>query len=33
MLLWGVFYGLGLGAGLGYAFHACQQRARELLTG
>ncbi|HEX9699826.1 MAG TPA: hypothetical protein VGD06_10235 [Acidobacteriota bacterium] len=31
MLLWGVFYGLGLGAGLGYAFHACQERARQLL--
>jgi hypothetical protein len=31
MLLWGVFYGIGFGAGLGYAFHACQDRARALL--
>ncbi|MCC7374999.1 MAG: hypothetical protein IT581_10100 [Verrucomicrobiales bacterium] len=31
MLAWGVFYGLGLGAGLGYAFHRCQRAARELL--
>lgn len=31
MLSWGVFYGLGLGAGLGYAFHRCQRAARELV--
>ncbi len=31
MLSWGVFYGLGLGAGLGYAFHRCQRAARKLL--
>lgn len=31
MLLWGVFYGLGLGAGLGLAFYFCQERARLLL--
>jgi hypothetical protein len=31
MLLWGVFYGLGFGAGLGLAFHLCQSRARALL--
>ncbi len=30
MLAWGVFYGLGLGAGLGYAFHRCQRAARHL---
>lgn len=28
---WGLFYGLGFGAGLGAAFHLCQTRARELL--
>jgi hypothetical protein len=32
MLAWGVFYGLGLGAGLGYAFHRCQRAARALVT-
>jgi hypothetical protein len=32
MLAWGVFYGLGLGAGLGHAFHRCQREARRLLT-
>lgn len=32
MLSWGVFYGLGLGAGLGLAFHFCQERARKLLA-
>ncbi|WP_395741484.1 hypothetical protein [Prosthecobacter sp.] len=32
-LSWGVFYGLGLGAGLGAAFHLCQERARKLLSG
>lgn len=26
MLSWGVFYGLGLGAGLGYALHRCRPR-------
>lgn len=31
MLSWGLFYGLGLGAGLGYAFHRCQRAARRLL--
>lgn len=31
-LLWGVCYGLGLGAGLGLAFHLCQSRARALLA-
>lgn len=32
MLLWGVCYGLGFGAGLGLAFHLCQSRARALLA-
>lgn len=32
MMSWGLFYGLGLGTGLGLAFHACQTRARELLA-
>lgn len=32
-LMWGVCYGLGLGAGLGLAFHLCQTRARALLAG
>ncbi len=32
-LMWGVCYGLGLGAGLGLAFYLCQSRARELLRG
>lgn len=31
MLLWGVFYGLGFGAGLGLAFHRCQQGLRSLI--
>jgi hypothetical protein len=31
MLLWGVCFGLGLGAGLGLAFHQCQSAARALL--
>jgi hypothetical protein len=31
MLLWGVFYGLGLGAGLGHAFHRCQRALRQRL--
>lgn len=30
---WGLFYGLGFGAGLGFAFHACQAQARKLLAG
>ncbi|HEX8296613.1 MAG TPA: hypothetical protein VF593_09955 [Chthoniobacteraceae bacterium] len=32
-LLWGVFYGLGFGAGLGLAFHFCQTNARALIRG
>jgi hypothetical protein len=32
-LSWGVFYGLGFGAGLCLAFHICQERARKLLAG
>jgi hypothetical protein len=31
MLLWGVCYGLGLGAGLGLAFYYCPSRARAVL--
>ena len=31
MLLWGVCYGLGFGAGLGLAFYFCQERVREAL--
>jgi len=31
-LLWGVCYGLGFGAGLGWAFHECQSAARRLLA-
>ena len=31
MLLWGICYGIGLGAGLGVAFHLCQERARAAL--
>lgn len=30
-LLWGAAYGLGMGAGLGFALHACQQPVRERL--
>ena len=33
MLLWGVCYGIGFGAGLGLAFHICQTRARAMLRG
>ncbi len=29
---WGVCYGLGLGAGLGAAFHLCQSQARGLIA-
>ncbi len=29
---WGVFYGAGLGAGLGWALHLCQAKTRELLA-
>ena len=31
MMLWGVCYGIGFGAGLGLAFHLCQARARAIL--
>jgi hypothetical protein len=31
MLLWSVCYGIGFGAGLGVAFHLCQERARAAL--
>ena len=30
-LLWGACYGLGFGAGLGFAFHFCQEKTREAL--
>jgi len=30
-LLWGVCYGIGFGAGLGFAFHRYQERTREAL--
>ena len=33
MLLWGVCYGIGFGAGLGLSFHICQTRARAALAG
>jgi hypothetical protein len=33
MLVSGLCFGVGLGAGLGYAFHQCQTRARALLSG
>ena len=29
---WGICYGIGLGAGLGVAFHLCQTRARAVLA-
>lgn len=32
MLLWGVSYGIGFGAGLGLAFHLCQAPVRALLA-
>ena len=28
---WGFFYGLGFGAGIGFAFYLCQKDARRLL--
>ncbi|MDB6172970.1 MAG: hypothetical protein JWL59_2281 [Chthoniobacteraceae bacterium] len=31
-LQWGICYGIGLGAGLGLAFHLCQEPARKLLA-
>jgi hypothetical protein len=31
ILLWGACYGIGFGAGLGIAFHFCQEQARQLL--
>lgn len=31
MMQWGVCYGIGLGAGLGLAFHLCQKQARALV--
>ena len=33
MMLWGVCYGIGFGAGLGVAFRICQARARAALGG
>jgi hypothetical protein len=30
-LLWGICYGIGFGAGLGFAFSVCQERARAML--
>jgi len=30
--VWGVFYGLGFGAGLGLAFHFCQAQTRAMLS-
>ena len=29
---WGLFYGIGFGAGIGFAFHACQARVRKRLA-
>lgn len=31
MLVWAVCYGIGFGAGLGIAFHLCQERVRAML--
>ena len=31
MLLWAVCYGIGFGAGLGVAYHLCQERVRVML--
>jgi len=33
MLLWGVSYGLGFGAGIGYTLYACQEPVRRRLKG
>lgn len=30
--LWGLCYGAGFGAGIGWAFHVCQTEARRLIT-
>lgn len=30
--IWGLFYGLGFGAGIGFAFHSCQSEARRLIA-
>lgn len=32
-VLWGLCYGLGFGAGLGFTFHVCQSEARKLIAG
>lgn len=32
MLMWGVCYGVGFGAGLGLAFYLCQAKARSLIV-
>ena len=32
MLSWGVCYGIGLGAGLGFAFYSCQKTVRARLS-
>jgi hypothetical protein len=29
---WGLFYGLGFGAGIGFAFHSCQSEVRRLIS-
>lgn len=31
-IAWGLFYGLGFGAGIGWAFHTCQTEARRLIA-
>jgi hypothetical protein len=33
MLLWGFAYGLGFGAGIGYALYVCQEQVRQRLSG
>jgi hypothetical protein len=30
---WGLFYGAGFGAGIGFAFYACQAKVRKVLAG
>ena len=30
--IWGLFYGQGFGAGIGYAFHRCQEEARKRIV-